>query len=156
MITAIRNNNFSNYRCSNNTQQHNINNNFITHSAMTDSVSFSGNLAKLSEHSSELVQQFAKKLELNKLYKFDTPNVERFQIASVASPKEPSTRNLFIQYSSYSKDNSARYMMFSINNLGEVFENGEKIKYQKDVNLYEILLPKLINKASKELRIKVS
>ena len=89
MITAIKNSNFTNLLCSTNLGISNQNNtNKVNSNYMTDSVSFSGNVAKLSNASTELVQKFAKGLKLNKLYKIDTP-VEKVRIASVAAPQSP-------------------------------------------------------------------
>lgn len=153
MITAIKNNNFTNLlnstklRISNTNNTNNVNSNY-----MTDSVSFSGNIAKLSNESTELVQKFAKGLKLNKLYKIDTP-VEKVRIASVAAPQSPEERSLFIQYSSYSKNNLGKYLMFSVNKSGEVYENGTKLKQTKDLAIYETILPKLIDMASKEFNM---
>ena len=91
MISPIRSTNFLNVktitpqerskRCSN------------LYSTPCDSVSFSGKLNRLSDESIGLVQNFAKKLQLNKVYKFDNPNVERFQMTSIASPKNPPNSN---------------------------------------------------------------
>lgn len=154
MITAIRSNNINNSRCYGNMPQKQTS--YSPKANMCDSVSFSGSekaLVKLSDASNELVQKFAQQLKLNKMYKFDIPNVEHFQLASVASRKNPDTRHLYIQYSAYSRDNSAKYIMFSVNNSGEVYENGNKVKNQKDIAIYETILPQIINKASKELKI---
>lgn len=72
MITAIKNNNFTNLLNSTKLRISNTNNtNNVNSSYMTDSVSFSGNFAKLSNESTELVQKFAKGLKLNKLYKIE-------------------------------------------------------------------------------------
>lgn len=155
MITAINGNNYSNARCFGLMQQNKSNN--IQHSniMMSDSVSFTGgakSIAKLSNESTELVQKFAKGLKLNKLYKIDTP-VEKVRIASVATPQSSEERSLFIQYSSYSKDNLGKYLMFSVNGSGEVYENGTKLKQSKNLALYETMLPKLINMASKEFHM---
>lgn len=154
MITAIRSNNFRNSQYYSIKQQNQIN--YSPKANQSDSVSFSGSekgLVKLSEASNELVQKFAQKLKVNKMYKFDTPNVEHFQLASVASRKNPETRHLYVQYSAYSDDNSAKYIMFSVNNSGEVYENGNKVKNKKEIAIYETILPQIINKASKELKI---
>lgn len=154
MITAIRSNNFRNSQYCSIKQQNQIN--YSPKANQSDSVSFSGSekgLVKLSEASNELVQKFAQKLKVNKMYKFDTPNVEHFQLASVASRKNPETRHLYVQYSAYSGDNSAKYIMFSVNNSGEVYENGNKVKNKKEIAIYETILPQIINKASKELKI---
>ena len=58
-----------------------------------------------------------------------------------------------MQYSAYSDDNSAKYIMFSVNNSGEVYESGNKVKNKKEIAIYETILPQIINKASKELKI---
>ena len=153
MITAIKNSNFTNLLCSTKLGISNQNNtNKVNSNYMTDNVSFSGYVAKLSNASTELVQKFAKGLKLNKLYKIDTP-VEKVRIASVAAPQSPEERSLFIQYASYSKDNLGKYLMFSVNKSGEVYENGEKLKQAKDLALYENILPKLIDMASKEFHM---
>ncbi len=154
MITAIRSNNFRNSQYYSIKQQNQTN--YSPKANQGDSVSFSGSekeLVKLSEASNELVQKFAQKLKVNKMYKFDTPNVEHFQLASVASRKNPETRHLYVQYSAYSDDNSAKYIMFSVNNSGEVYESGNKVKNKKEIAIYETILPQIINKASKELKI---
>jgi hypothetical protein len=39
------------------------------------------------------------------------------------------------------------------NNNGEVYENGNMIKNKKDIAIYENIIPELINKASKELKL---
>ena len=158
MITAINSTNNSLCRgIHNNVHSSNVNKiNSFKNLNYTDSVSFSGAekaVAKLSDNSTELVQKFAKKLILNKMYKFETPNVENIQLASVASRKNPDKRHLFIQYSSYSKDNSAKFILFSVNKNGEIYENGERVTNKKDLELFEDIVPKLITKASKELRI---
>ncbi len=156
MITAIKNNYFTNFTTPNKLGVSTQNkNNKVNFNYATDSVSFSGSAkaaAKLSEASTELVQKFAKELKLNKLYKIDNPT-EQIRLASVANPKAPEERSLFIQYSAYSKNNSAKYLMFSVNNAGEVYESGNKLKESKDLALYENILPKLINMASKEFHM---
>ena len=43
--------------------------------------------------------------------------------------------------------------MFSVKNAGEVYESGNKLKESKDLALYENILPKLINMASKEFHM---
>lgn len=40
---------------------------------------------KLSSESTELIREFAKKLQLNKLYKFDKPDVQTFHVTAIAS-----------------------------------------------------------------------
>lgn len=153
MITSIRSINFSNVtnltpqqrskRCSN------------LYSTPCDSVSFSGKFNRLSDESIGLVQNFAKKLKLNKVYKFDNPDVEKFQLTSIASPKDPETRTLILQYSGYSKDNMTKHIMCTINDLGEIFESGVPVKKQDEITVYEKFLPEIINQASKELKIKI-
>lgn len=153
MISPIRSTNFLNVktitpherskRCSN------------LYSTPCDSVSFSGKLNRLSDESIGLVQNFAKKLQLNKVYKFDNPNVERFQMTSIASPKNPETRTLVLQYSGYSKDNMTKHIMCTINDLGEIFESGIPVKKQDEITIYEKILPELINHASKELKANI-
>ena len=43
--------------------------------------------------------------------------------------------------------------MFSVNKSGEVYENGTKLKQTKDLAIYETILPKLIDMASKEFHM---
>lgn len=156
MITAINGNNYSNVRHFGLIQQNKSNSIRYSNKMMADSVSFTGGtktMVKLSERTSEMVQKFAQQLKVNKMYKIDSP-IEHIQMASVASKTNPNARHLYIQYSGYSKDNTVKYITFSINNTGEVYENSTtKIKSTKDIQLYESILPKLINKASKEFRI---
>lgn len=155
MITAIRNNNFTNFATPTKLGVSNQNNANKISNYMSDSVSFSGNaVAKLSDSSTELVQKFAKELKLQKLYKIDTP-AEKIRIASIKDPDAPSERSLFIQYSGYSRNNSGKYMMFSVNNAGEVYQNGEKLKETKDIAVYENILPSLIKMASKEFHMNI-
>lgn len=92
---------------------------------------------------------------MNKVYKFDNPNVERFQMTSIASPKNPETRTLVLQYSGYSKDNMTKHIMCTINDLGEIFESGIPVKKQDEITIYEKILPELINHASKELKANI-
>ena len=158
MITAIRSNNFNNYRCSSTNSKHDNYKNTVQNSNLGDTVSFSGSAkaaTKLSEQSFSLIKKFSCALEPNKMYKFAPSNAERFQLASVASKAKPNERNLYVQYSAYTDSNSAKYLMFSINDTGEVFENGNLIKSKKDISLYESLMPELINKASKELKLDI-
>lgn len=154
MITSIRSTNFMNI---NNVQQQNKSSKCMKFYSSTpcDSVTFSGKANKLSDESLELIQNFANKLKLNKIYKFDYPNVEKFNMTSIPSQTNPETRTFILQYSGYSKDNTAKYIMCSINDSGEIFENGTPIKKQEEINIYEKILPELINRASKELKIKV-
>ena len=155
MITAIRNNSMFNNRCSNIMPQRSNNTNVIRNSNnIGDTVSFSGatkSMSKLSDESFALIKKFTTQLEPNKMYKFDPSIAEHFQLATVASKESPEARNL--QYSAYSKDNSAKFLMFSVNNNGEVYENGNMIKNKKDIAIYENIIPELINKASKELKL---
>lgn len=157
MITAIRNNSMSNNRCSNIMPQRSNNTNVIRNSNnIGDTVSFSGatkSMSKLSDESFALIKKFTTQLEPNKMYKFDPSIAEHFQLATVASKESPEARNLYVQYSAYSKDNSAKFLMFSVNNNGEVYENGNMIKNKKDIAIYENIIPELINKASKELKL---
>ena len=110
-------------------------------------------MSKLSDESCELIKKFTTQLEPNKMDKFDTSIEENFQLATVASKESTEARNLYVQYSAYSKDNSAKFLMFSVNNNGEVYENGNMIKNKKDIAIYENIIPELINKASKELKL---
>lgn len=157
MITAIRNNSMFNNRCSNIMPQRSNNTNVIRNSNnIEDTVSFSGatkSMSKLSDESFALIKKFTTQLEPNKMYKFDPSIAEHFQLATVASKESPEARNLYVQYSAYSKDNSAKFLMFSVNNNGEVYENGNMIKNKKDIAIYENIIPELINKASKELKL---
>lgn len=157
MITAIRNNSMLNNRCSNIMPQRSNNTNVIRNSNnIGDTVSFSGatkSMSKLSDESFALIKKFTTQLEPNKMYKFDPSIAEHFQLATVASKESPEARNLYVQYSAYSKDNSAKFLMFSVNNNGEVYENGNMIKNKKDIAIYENIIPELINKASKELKL---
>lgn len=157
MITAIRNNFMFNNRCSNIMPQRSNNTNIIRNSNnIGDTVSFSGatkSMSKLSDESFALIKKFTTQLEPNKMYKFDPSIAEHFQLATVASKESPEARNLYVQYSAYSKDNSAKFLMFSVNNNGEVYENGNMIKNKKDIAIYENIIPELINKASKELKL---
>lgn len=157
MITAIRNNSMFNNRCSNIMPQRSNNTNVIRNSNnIGDTVSFSGatkSMSKLSDKSFALIKKFTTQLEPNKMYKFDPSIAEHFQLATVASKGSPEARNLYVQYSAYSKDNSAKFLMFSVNNNGEVYENGNMIKNKKDIAIYENIIPELINKASKELKL---
>ncbi len=123
-----------------------------------DSVSFSGKtqaLNKLSEQSTELVQNFANLLKLNKIYKFSTPDVEKFQLASIATKEKPDMRNLLVQYSGYIKDDSTKHIMCIIKNNGEILESGTPVTNSDEIALYEQILPELIHRASKELKIKI-
>lgn len=159
MITNIKSINFSNNYISNNNQVHskrcctpkpNLNS--------CDSVSFSGkaqNLSKLSKESTELVQNFAQKLQLNKIYKFSTPDVEKFNLVSIANKENPAMRNLVVQYSDFRNDDTSQHIMFIVNNNGEILENGTKVRNPRQVELYEKILPELINRASKDLKIKM-
>ena len=122
MITAIRNNSMFNNRCSNIMPQRSNNTNVIRNSNnIGDTVSFSGatkSMSKLSDESFALIKKFTTQLEPNKMYKFDPSIAEHFQLATVASKESPEARNLYVQYSAYSKDNSAKILMFSINYYG--------------------------------------
>ena len=159
MITNLRSINFSNNYISNNNQVHSkrcctpkVNFNSC------DSVSFSGkaqNLSKLSNESNELVQKFAQKLQLNKIYKFSTPNVEKFNLISIANKNNPNMRNLLIQYADYRNDNATKHIMCLVNHDGEIFEKGTLVKNPCEVKLYEEIIPELIHRASKDLKIKM-
>ncbi len=156
MITSIRSNPLFIKR--NNTQ---VKNSYTQTPKMQnisyDSVSFSGRTipTKLSQESIDLVQNFAKKLQLNKIYKFENPNVEKFEMTSIASTKNSDTRMLLLQYFGYSKDNMTKHIMCTIKDTGEIFESGTPIKNPKEIALYENIIPALINHASKELKIKI-
>lgn len=156
MITSIRSINFfqnnNNSNIQKNSQKYYKNLNTIS----CDSVSFSGKTisSKLSQESIELVQNFARKLQLNKIYKFDNPNVEKFEITSIASPKNSETRTLILQYSEYSKNNMTKHIMCAIKDTGEIFESGNQIKNPDEISIYEHILLEIINQASKELKIK--
>ena len=156
MITSIRSNPLFIKR--NNTQ---LKNSYTQTPKMQnisyDSVSFSGRTipTKLSQESIDLVQNFAKKLQLNKIYKFENPNVEKFEMTSIASTKNSDTRMLLLQYFGYSKDNMTKHIMCTIKDTGEIFESGTPIKNPKEIALYENIIPALINHASKELKIKI-
>ncbi len=162
MISSIRSINFSNnYNSISNTgvsRSKKCNTPSINYNNC-DSVSFSGKtqtLNKLSEQSAELVQNFAKQLQLNKLYKFNTPDVEKFQLASVATREKPDMRNLLVQYSGYTKDDSTKHIMCIIKNNGEILESGTPVQNSDEIALYEQILPELIHRASKELKIKLN
>lgn len=162
MITAIRSNSLFNNQCSNIKTQHRNCTNTLNNTNLGDTVSFSGAMkagkmatTRLSDESFSLIKKFSKELEPNKMYKFDPSNAEHFQLASVANKDNPEARNLYVQYSAYSNDNSAKYLMFSVNDSGEIFENGTAIKSKKDIALYENILPELITKASKELKLNI-
>ena len=156
MITSIRSNPLFIKR--NNTQ---VKNSYTQTPKMQnisyDSVSFSGRTipTKLSQESIDLVQNFAKKLQLNKIYKFENPNVEKFEMTSIASTKNSDTRMLLLQYFGYSKNNMTKHIMCTIKDTGEIFESGTPIKNTKEIALYENIIPALINHASKELKIKI-
>ncbi len=156
MITSIRSNPLFIKR--NNTQ---VKNSYTQPPKMQnisyDSVSFSGRTipTKLSQESIDLVQNFAKKLQLNKIYKFENPNVEKFEMTSIASTKNSDTRMLLLQYFGYSKNNMTKHIMCTIKDTGEIFESGTPIKNPKEIALYENIIPALINHASKELKIKI-
>ncbi len=159
MISSIRSINFSNNYISNISTSHSkrcsapaINYNSC------DRVSFSGKtqtVTKLSDQSAELVQHFAKQLKLNKIYKFSTPDVEKFQLASIATKEKSDMRNLLVQYSGYTKDDTTKHIMCIIKNNGEILENGTPVKNADEIALYEQILPELIHRASKELKIKL-
>lgn len=158
MITSIRSINFSNNYISNVNQSRNKRCNTPKLNLNSyDNVSFSGkvNLSKLSEESTDLVQKFAQQLQLNKIYKFRTPYFEHFNFTSIANKEKPEMRNLIVQYNSYAKDDTTKHLMCIINDNGEVFENGNAVKNACEIEVYEKILPELINKASKELKIKV-
>lgn len=157
MISSIRSIQFSQNRNMVNKQNQK---NYLSNSynIPCDSVSFSGKQVptKLSKESTDLVQNFAQKLKLNKVYKFDNPNVERFQMTSIATPQEPTSRTLILQYSGYSKENMTKHIMCAIKDTGEIIENGTPVKNQKEIELYEQVLTAIINHASKELKVKLN
>lgn len=157
MITSIRSITFSQNRNKINNQKQN---NYLSNLYNTpcDSVSFSGKQisSKLSKESVDLVQNFAKKLKLNKVYKFDNPNVERFQMTSIVTPQEPTSRTLILQYSGYSKENMTKHIMCAIKDTGEIIENGIPVKNPKEIEIYEQVLTAIINHASKELKVKLN
>ena len=146
MITSIRSITFSQNRnkIDNQKQKNYLSNLYNT---PCDSVSFSGKqiTSKLSKESVDLVQNFAKKLKLNKVYKFDNPNVERFQMTSIATPQEPT-----------SKENMTKHVMCLIKDTGEIIENGIPVKNPKEIEIYEQVLTAIINHASKELKVKLN
>lgn len=157
MISSIRSIQFSQNRNIVNKQNQK---NYLSNSynIPCDSISFSGKQVptKLSKESTDLVQNFAQKLKLNKVYKFDNPNVERFQMTSIATPQEPTSRTLILQYSGYSKENMTKHIMCAIKDTGEIIENGTPVKNQKEIELYEQVLTAIINHASKELKVKLN
>ncbi len=157
MISSIRSIQFSQNRNMVNKQNQK---NYLSNSynIPCDSISFSGKQVptKLSKESTDLVQNFAQKLKLNKVYKFDNPNVERFQMTSIATPQEPTSRTLILQYSGYSKENMTKHIMCAIKDTGEIIENGTPVKNQKEIELYEQVLTAIINHASKELKVKLN
>lgn len=121
-----------------------------------DSVSFSGSPAaavtnKLSEQNAKLIQSFAQKLKLNKLYKFETP-AEQYYMTAIASKNNPKNRILFIQYYGYSKDNSTRLLRCAVSNSGQVYKDSKLQDKAKNVSVYNEILPQIINQASKELK----
>lgn len=150
-ITFFQNKNTINKQNKNNYLSNSFNN-------PCDSVSFSGKQVstRLSKESVDLVQNFAKKLKLNKVYKFDNPNVEKFQMTSIATPQEPTSRTLILQYSGYSKENMTKHIMCAIKDTGEIIENGAAVKNPKEIELYEKVLTAIINHASKELKVKLN
>ena len=156
MITSIRSNTFFNKQNNLSVKHHTVQ--FQnTQNIPYDSVSFSGKIIypKLSQESIDLVQNFARKLQLNKIYKFDNPNIEKFEITSIASKNKPENRTLIIQYSGYSKNNMTKHIMCTVKDTGEILESGIPIKNSNEITLYENIIPALINHASKELKIKV-
>ena len=151
MITALRSINFSG--CKPNQVQNNKQTNYSNSiNQCKDMVSFSGS-AKLSQKNNDFVQSFAKELELNKVYKFEFPNIESFQLTSIKDKTNPDTRSLIIQYSDYSKSNMTRHIAFMINNGGEVIESGIPVKSPKTISAFEQIIPALLNKAAKELKL---
>ena len=64
-------------------------------------------------------------------------------------------RNLLVQYSGYTKDDTTKHIMCIIKNNGEILENGTPVKNADEIALYEQILPELIHRASKELKIKL-
>lgn len=157
MISSIRSITFFQNKNTINKQNKN---NYLSNSfnSPCDSVSFSGKQVstRLSKESADLVQNFAKKLKLNKVYKFDNPNVEKFQMTSIATPQEPTSRTLILQYSGYSKENMTKHIMCAIKDTGEIIENGAAVKNPKEIELYEKVLTAIINHASKELKVKLN
>ena len=157
MITSIRSTAFSKKSNQINKQNSNTYSSNLYNTSY-DSISFSGKQiqTKLSKESIDLVQNFAKKLKLNKIYKFNNPNVEKFQMTSIETPKDPASRFLILQYSEYSKENMTKHLMCVIKNTGEIIENGNPVKDPKEINIYEQIVPALINLASKELKVKLN
>lgn len=156
MITSVQNINFT--RC--NTIARNQNKNItypkLSQSQVCDSVSFTGGKMpkiKLSSESTELIREFAKKLQLNKLYKFDKPDVQTFHVTAIASKNHPENRILYVQYSGYAKDNMTKHLKCAISNSGQVFEDNQLTNKAKDVTAYEEIIPELISYASKELKV---
>lgn len=156
MISAVRNIIF--------TQNTSIQKNHNTNTAQPrtqftqscDSVSFTGVKApklKLSSENAELVRDFAKKLQLNKLYKFDKPDIQTFHVTAIASRNNPENRVLYVQYASYAKDNMTKHLNCAISNSGQIFEDNQLKTKVKDVAAYEEIIPELISYASKELKV---
>ena len=156
MIISIRSINFSNLNNNVNTQNKSKRCRNYLNKNQFDTISFSAKSSqlKLSGDSLIMIQKKKKKLQLNKIYKFDNPNVERFQMTSIVSPRNPETRTLLLQYSGYSKDNMTKHIMCAINDSGEIFENNNLVKNENEIKIYEKILPELINYASKELNVK--
>ena len=119
-----------------------------------DSICFRANLCKLSNDKITLVQDFAQKLKLNKVYKFERPNIEKFQMISIASPSNAEKRILLVNYSGYSKNNTTKHITCTINEHGEIFERDTRVKNKNEINIYGDIITSLINIASKELKIK--
>ena len=155
MITAIKTSNFSNNRSYGVTRQSNLKRVQTLPQNNMDSVSFSGKTqvtTKLTDTSTAMVQDFAQKLKLNKIYKFENP-VENYQITTFMTDKKNPERSLLVKYSGFSDNNTGKHIMFTVQHNGEVLENGEVVKNAKELNLYEKMLPELINAASKELKL---
>lgn len=156
MITSVRNINFT--RCNTVAQNYKNNNAIYSKPAQTqscDSVSFTGKVPKikLSTESTELIREFAQKLQLNKLYKFDKPDVQTFHVTAIASKNHPENRILYVQYSGYTKDNMTKHVNCAISNSGQIFEDNQLTNKVKDVAAYEEIIPELINYATKELKV---
>lgn len=156
MISAVRNISF--------TRNTLIQKNYNTNSAQPraqfphscDSVSFTGvkvPKVKLSSENAELVREFAQKLQLNKLYKFDKPDIQTFHVTAIASRNNPENRVLYVQYASYAKDNMTKHLNCAISNSGQIFEDNQLKTKVKDVAAYEEIIPELISYASKELKV---
>lgn len=77
-------------------------------------------------------------------------------MTSIATPQEPTSRTLILQYSGYSKENMTKHVMCLIKDTGEIIENGIPVKNPKEIEIYEQVLTAIINHASKELKVKLN